>query len=609
MWAAVTRRGPFPAMPKRIRPYSRRIALLAAILLLGGAFLWLGTNRWAEGNANAVADASAAQVARSNSGLIASELQKYRLLPLVLSANPDVSALLNASDPHSVAEVNRTLELLASRTSSAAIYLIRHDGLTLAASNWRLPTSFVGRDYSFRPYFRDAMRRGTSELFALGTVSGRPGLYLARRIDLKGQPLGVIVVKVEFDAIEQMWARSTGHSFVMDRHGVILITSSPAWRFRTTQPLHRAVIAETRETLQFGDAPLRAAPLNLTDGTVIVREEKGNAAYRVNRMPIPLEGGTFVRLEPIEPALAAAKANIRFWSLSILMLGGIAAALLLRAYERRNLQRRIRVQLETEVSSRTAELKDANHKLRIESGERQEADRRFRAAREELAQANRLGSIGQITAGVAHEINQPVAAIRAFAENASIFLDREDAGKARENLTTIVDLTARIGTITAELRNFARRGTPRVMAVPLSSVIEGTLLLAGDRIRDMVQVDCLPDDAALEVVGDRVRLEQILLNLLQNAAEALDGAKAPLIILTVSCRGDGDVLVTVTDNGPGIDPALADQIFTPFVTGKENGLGLGLGIARDIARDFGGDLDLRTGNGAGATLQLRLKRA
>ena len=250
--------------------------------------------------------------------------------------------------------------------------------------------------------------------------------------------------------------------------------------------------------------------------------------------------------------------------------------------------------LEIEVAARTSDLVDAN--------------RRFRAAREELAQASRLGTIGQITAGVAHEINQPVAAIRGFAENAGKFLDRGDAGKARDNLGTIVSLTERIGAIIAELRSFARRTTPTMGPVDIGPVIDGALLLVGDRIRENgVAIERVGEVAGLCCVADRVRLEQILVNLLQNALDALAGRPDPRI--RIETVAEGEVVITVADNGPGVDPDVADNLFTPFVTGKADGLGLGLGIARDIAREFGGTLDHIASPLGGAAFRLVVRRA
>ncbi len=161
---------------------SWRLALIAAVGVLLVAAIGFGAMRWARGQAIAATDAAAAELARVNAGLLSSELQKFRLLPLVLTEYPDVPALLQAPGPRVAARVNARLELLADRTDAAAIYVIDARGRTLAASNYRLPTSFVGQNYGFRPYFADALKRGSAELFALGTISGKPGLYLAQRV-------------------------------------------------------------------------------------------------------------------------------------------------------------------------------------------------------------------------------------------------------------------------------------------------------------------------------------------------------------------------------------------------------------------------------------------
>jgi two-component system C4-dicarboxylate transport sensor histidine kinase DctB len=595
-------------MNGRLSPSRIRLIAAAALVLLAGALLlWAGA-RWARARADAVADVAAAQTARSHAGLLASELQKFRLLPLVLVEYPDVATALDTHAPAAIDRLNHTLELLATRTDAAAIYVIDAKGVTVAASNWRLPTSFVGQNYSFRPYFRDAMARGSSELFALGTISGRPGLFLARRLSVSGRPAGTVVVKVEFDRLEATWARTAGPSFVTDAHGVILITSVRDWRFRTTHPLDPATLAQARTTLQFGNKPPRAAPIALAGAAATANLGSGEVQYRVGSTPVPLVGARLVHLEPLAAPLAAATTSVRLWGLAILIILGAAAGLAWRAREKRQLQREAQAALEGEVARRTAELRETNQQLTVESRERADAERRFRAAREELAQANRLGSLGQITAGVAHEINQPVAAIRTFAENAGTFLDRDQIDPVRANLAQIIDLTARIGTITAELRNFARRRTPARGAIAIGSVIDGALLILGERAREVVTVDLSAALRATLVAGDRVRLEQILVNLLQNALDAVDGVAAPRILIAAVTIGGG-VTVTVGDNGAGVDPTIADQLFAPFVSAKPEGLGLGLAIARDIAREFGGELEIGSSALAGAAFALRLKRA
>ncbi|WP_343518854.1 cache domain-containing protein [Sphingomonas sp.] len=563
---------------------TRSLVLLAAAGAVLLALVAVLAFRIAQQQAVSATDRAATQLARDNAGLFASELQKFRLLPLVLTEYPDVRAMLETGDAATIGRINSRLELLARRTDAAAIYVLTAQGRTVAASNHRLPTSFVGQDYGFRPYFQGAIRDGGAELFALGTVSGRPGLYLARRIGDAARPLGVIVVKIEFEAMQAAWARQQGDTIVTDRHGVVIVTSRPEWRFATIGQLGPAARAAIRTTRQYGDLPLAALPLAIDGRTARMGGEA--SASRIATTGLPLAGAQLRALFPLDPAMRSARASAWLVSFGALVLIAGTLLLLWRARERRLLQIAAQRALEGQVAERTAELRETNAQLVAESAERARADQRYRAAREELAQANRLGSLGQITAGVAHEINQPVAAIRSFAENAQGFLAKGDGVRAEGNLTRIVELTQRIGTITAELRNFARKRAPGTGPVDVDAAIESTLLLIGDRVRAQGVTLERTGETGLHVTADRVRLEQILINLIQNALDALAERERAVIRIATARAGD-QVEIDVTDNGPGVSAHLRDQLFMPFVTGRDEGLGLGLPIARNIARDFG----------------------
>jgi two-component system C4-dicarboxylate transport sensor histidine kinase DctB len=541
-----------------------------------------------------VADATAAvrlramQQTRSNLRLLEAELQTYRLLPVMLGEYTDVRAALASGtvDP----ALNAKLALLAARTGAPVIYALDTQGMTIAASNADRPDSFLGHDYRYRDYFTKAMASGATEFFALGSVSGRPGLYLSRRIDRAGRPLGVVVVKVEFDRIAQAWIQDHMATFVVDADGVILISSDPRLEFHTTRalsPARRRTLAQTR---QFGTLRLLRAPLTLADDRS--RLGDGTPAVTVS-LPVPIAGWHLVHMEPLDAALRSAAVRTRS-ATTIAALATIAAMLgAWWLHQRRKRNAGARAELEAEVARRTAELSATADRLQIEVEQREAADQRFRQAREELAHANRVGSIGTITASVAHEINQPVAAIRTFADNAAAFLARDEPARAATNLQAIVELTSRIGTITAGLRRYARRGAGSIGPVALDAAIDGVRLLIGDRFRAKGVTLDLPSgpEARLTVIAGRVRLEQVLVNLLQNALDAVAERPDARVDVTVGRKGR-DVVLTVADNGPGIDPGIADDLFTPFATSKTDGLGLGLGIARDIMTEFGGTLDL-----------------
>jgi two-component system C4-dicarboxylate transport sensor histidine kinase DctB len=227
---------------------------------------------------------------------------------------------------------------------------------------------------------------------------------------------------------------------------------------------------------------------------------------------------------------------------------------------------------------------------------------------DDLIQANKLATLGQIAAGVAHEINQPIAAIRTHADTAGLYLDAADGAAARRSLDSIAGLTERVGAITDELRAFSRKTRSETVAVGVDAAIEGALLLAGARMRERgVALVRTPGPPGLEVMAERNRLEQVLLNLLQNAIEALRDRADPTISLDVEVKGRR-VTIRIADNGPGVAPEVRERLFTPFTTDKRDGVGLGLVISRDIVAGFGGELSLEP-TAAGAAFVIRLTRA
>lgn len=568
--------------------------IIAAIATIG--MIWLAAFIWFERSGLAELRDDTARTARQQARLFASDLAKFRLLPIVLGEYTDLLDTLRRRDPGATDRMNGKLAMLAQRTGAPVIYLLDRDGMTVSASNAGTAESFVGRDYRFRPYFVRAMRQGAAEYFAVGNVSGRPGLFLARRIGTAGDPAGAIVVKVEFVDLTRAWSSDPGQTLVSDGRGIVLFATDAEERFRITRPLSATVRADIARSGQFGNAPL--SPSRYRFGGDTARGPGGDDLL-LARVAMPLSGWQLLHVVPTQRTLRDAAALARLTTIAASLAIAALLALFLWRSARAAQAARYRASLEKAVAERTAA-------LRAEIAERTAIDRRFREAREELAQANRLGSLGSITAGLVHEINQPVATIRTLSENAQHHLASGRIDRVAANLSTTVDLTARIGAITQEMRRFARRGKGTVGPVPLDAVIAGALLLVGDRFRMTGVALDLPPAGQPMVRAGRVRLEQVLVNLLTNALEAVQGTPDPRVAVQVEPSGDR-VLLTVADNGPGIDPAIADDIFQPFVTGKADGLGLGLGIVRDIVTEFGGVVTV-VPSSSGATFRVTLQK-
>jgi len=569
--------------------------LFAGVWLVVGV-LAIGVAGWlARVDAEAATRDQARTAAVLHGAVLTSELERQQAVPSVLAVDPELAALVTAPSSDRRDRLNLKLEQLAGEVRAAALYVLDADGTALAASNWREPTSFVGSNYRFRPYYVEAMRDSEAAFFALGTVSGRPGLYLARRIDrADGTPAGVIVAKVEFDALEQTWRNAGEPTYVTDADGVVLITTTPEWRFRTTRPLSEARRRQLAEEQTTGE-PLQDMPFTAPEsGLVRVSRDGASRLYAHETDAGMGLGWTLHLLWPADQMMSRAVGAARILAgLSIALLAGLTGILLRRrqrAVNRAAEEEEARAELERQVALRTTELSAANQALSREMDERRSLELSRQMLEDELVQANKLATVGQIAAGVAHEINQPIAAIRTHADTAGVYLERGDHDAALRSLTSISGLTERVGTITDELRAFSRKTRSEVVAVDVEEAIDGALLLVSARLRERgIWLDRSALSPGLKVKAERNRLEQVVLNLLQNSIEALEGRATPTIALS-SKRVGRKVVIRLTDNGPGLGDDVRKRLFTPFVTSKASGLGLGLVISRDIVAGFGGEL-------------------
>lgn len=594
------------------------IAFGAALLLISAAALHVAGN-YGRSSALTVLEDQGRTDANLKVALLRAVLERPRALPFLLSRDRDVEDALASPEPLRRQALDRKLEELVAGTSAAVIYVIDSKGVAISASNWREPTSFVGNDYAFRAYFSGGMKDGTAEHFALGTVSKRPGLYISHRVGPAASPLGVVVVKMEFDQLERDWHETSRPSFVVDTNQVVLITSIPSWRFMTTERLPAENLSAIRQSLQFGEAPLLPLPLRTTEtlagGTSLIRAvQPGGSSETYLRITTPVTSTPwqFEYLVPVEGAVAAGVREARLLALLALSAIAITAAIWLRrrqgAFANAIREQAAREELERRVIDRTRDLSLARDRLQGEIADHRETETKLQAVQQDLVQANRLAILGQVAAGVAHEINQPLATIRAYADNSKIFLERRKPGPVVENLDLIAGLTDRIAAITENLKTFARKGRTGEEPVDLREVIAGAVMLLRSRFTgrlERLMIDTVPD--GLRVMGSRLRLEQVFINLFQNALEAVETRPNGRVDVSIATQRS-EVVVSISDNGSGIEPDILGSLFEPFNTSKEGGLGLGLVIAKDIVSDYGGRLEVETGE-SGTCFLVRLRKA
>ncbi|KVT09757.1 sensor histidine kinase [Burkholderia ubonensis] len=609
------------------------LVALAAVLAAACALTWTVT--WQRGVGELQRNA-AVRVDRTTNAL-KSTLDRYESLPYLLGSHPYVQELL--AEPKRAdyaARANRYLEDLNQHARATVTYLVGADGLCVAASNWRAPDSFIGIEYRFRPYFIDAMNGRVGRFFGIGTISRDPGYYISQPVWRDGRIVGVVVVKLNLEWFQG--ADASEPLVVADDHGVVFLSSVPAWKYHTLKPLAGPVAASIFETRQYAQQPVAPLPLRveqvLDRDAQIVRLGPGRRAprYLATQRRIGEPDWLLVTLAPIAPVDADARnativTGFGFVSIALLAFYWRMRRARVREMIRgRALLQQAYAELNRRVEERTADLSEANAQLQKEVGERIRAEQDLRAAHDELIQASKLAALGQMAAGITHELNQPLAALRSFSDNTRVLLDRGEQAAARENLEAIAALTERMGKITNQLKLFVGRARPRNEQALVVRALRSVLALLGERLRGVELVLTLRDDAVspareapLDLANDHpelvarcedLRLEQVLINLLGNALDAVAAGAAPRIDVTIEASA-ATLAIQVRDNGPGIAPDLLPRLFEPFFTTKEmgRGLGLGLAISSSIASDAGGSLTARNAPGGGALFVLTLRRA
>lgn len=524
-------------------------------------------------------------------------VNRYEYLPTVLALDTQVQDLLGAVDaPDRIAAVNAKFEAIAAASNVSAIYLMDADGLTRGASNWNQPLSFIGASYAYRPYFTAAKTTGVSRYFGVGTTTGLPGLFIGKSVSgPDGRVAGVVVVKVDLETLQGEWRAAGEQVLVSDTVGVVFLASEPAWKYRPFHPVGMAQAERIRAERQYGDSALK--PLldgEQADFAGVIDLPAGNRTVSglVERGAMPDLSWTVWYITPTGPALRQALLAALVAGIACLAM---AFALAARSQRQRRLQseQAMRLALEQRVAERTEDLSAANDRLRGEIAERERATAALRATQDELIHAGRLAALGQISTAINHEINQPLAALRTFLASTAKFLERGDLATVGRNLERMTQVTQRIGEIIRHLKAFARKtALEHREPVNLQATAEAVLDLVQARIRSegVTVTRAIPAEAFVQ--AEPVRLEQVLLNLIVNALDAMRDAPERLLHLTAAREADSSWRLCVADSGGGIAQEHMGQVFDPFFTTKTTGEGLGLGLSLSslIVRDLGGNI-------------------
>lgn len=541
-------------------------------------------------------------------------LLRYDYLPQMLATREGVLRFLASPDRQDPMPLNLLLDRFRFTSGVSDVYLLDEHADTIAASNWHRPNTFIGQNYAFRSYYRDAMAGGQGRFYGLGLQSQERGYYFSSPVWLDdtspdARPDGVLVVKVLLKDVEESWAEQESTLFVTDHDNIIFLASQPELRMNALYPLTEKQRQALHETKRYGQEPLTPSGIQIqtiqSDHSQVVTFREGplsNEHYLNLTREIPEFGWQMHILKPLSPVVSAQ------W-MAALTAGGLYGVVALAGgigWQRLRLRReretfaererqtlaRVRDELEMSVERRTRDLVASNQRLSDEIEERRRAEANLRQTQDELIQAAKLAVLGQLAAGINHELNQPLAAIRAYSENARRFIELSRVEQADANLEQIIELTQRMADISAQLRQFSRKSSDHPETISVQACADYALRLFQSRLRDdHVQVEQHWPEETLWVKADLVRLEQVLVNLIGNALQAMKETDSPR--LTLSARAENrQVVIQVADNGPGIPANYLEQVFEPFFTTKApgSGLGLGLSISSRIMDDLDGKL-------------------
>jgi PAS domain S-box-containing protein len=647
---------------------------------------------------------------------------RYNHIPFVTAQHPDIHALLLAPhDQRLVAKVNRYLQETSRRVGSNALYLMDAKGLTLAASNWQQPDSFVGENYGFRPYFKDALAGRDGFFYAIGSNTRVPGMFISAPVRVAAAPVGVLAIKVSLRDIEDAWRRTKDPVYLADAYGVIFLGSIDAWQYKATQPLPPQALAWIRGNRQYGDRLDFEAPTwqqvrvanEASYETRAVLEQRAQEFLSLEE-ELPEFQWKLVVMTDLSPVQWA-----RWTGQALTVLLALVLWLAFKVAQQRERRyselRRHRAELEQRVQERTAELQEAHafrkamgdslvvgmrardlqgriiyanpalcditgysaeelvgqlppypywhpddmekhwqdnaavlsgqsalrgfesrirHRdghdvttmiysaplidgsgqhsgwmssvLDISEQKRAEEQQRLQAA--SMQRTSRLATLGELASTLAHELGQPLMALVSFAGAAQAFAERGQRAPLLEALADIRTQAQRAADIVGRIRGFVRLQTSGFGDCIVNAVVANVLALLGPEIRQQQArvVTQLSEDLPV-IQADRLLLEQVLLNLLLNALQAMQG-QAPVTkrVQVETGLQQGTVFMRVTDNGPGISAAAQAQLFEPFFTTKAEGLGLGLNICRTTVEAHRGRLVAENHPNGGAVFTVYL---
>ena len=543
------------------------------------------------------------------------EIGRYADLPKQI-ANSDLLQSLLQELPDSADQLNQYLFQLQRSADVADLYLVNPSGIVIASSNASGKIHYVGRDFGFRPYVRDALAGQDAQYYALGHTSERRGYYYSVPVRIKGQILAVMVAKVDLEPIEQHQQQIAGladsHFMVTGQSDEVFLSDVPEWRLTslTGKPL-----SEQEQQRYITQA---ITPMRYSKGSAIL-----SPAYPLWRLTIENKTLSFL---PYQRTLAEfgwtltvlaspAPQQAALWSALLLVTLVYNSALLAIWVRRERRKRHLQLlqhnqQLEQRVIARTKDLAETNRQLIRQIERREQTETELAQTEQHLVQTAKLATIGALSASLNHELNQPLTALQSYAQTTEKLIDKGYLDDAKTNIQAMRQLMQRLSVIVAQFKDFSRKSSGKNQLVQVNKLVLDALGIVKHQCQQQgVKVRLqLPEQSPL-VLADSIQLEQVLVNILTNGVQAMAGLADAAFHIAVRTQAH-QVSIHIRDQGPGIEPHHLERIFEAFFSTKQrDGLGLGLSISQRIVQSFGGQLEVRNASQGGAEFIIVLRTA
>ncbi|MFT7387253.1 MAG: two-component system C4-dicarboxylate transport sensor histidine kinase DctB [Candidatus Endobugula sp.] len=623
-------------MPKTTRRHffyqpsrAKRIGLLVIVAVLGSFFVYL-LSEWSERKALLEAKEKAESVLTYQSSNLALQLNKFSLITALVSKRTDVIDLFrqrnnNASNvPTAIPNSRQLASIITGLSGAKDFWFVGKQGDVFSSSNHLM----IGTNVKIEPYFEAAIQGRLGRMSDVDSVGIRSYIF-ASPVFVDKKVGGMVIVRVNLDVVEYVWALLSEPILATDSNGRVLLSNIVAWRLNTFDTLIQkryktagkmprklsepTEILTSLTTIESVDSPLENySPRQIRLRQPII-ENTSNRYIEVTKY-LPLLQWNLHVLVDLSPVR---KQKITTMIISSLMVVLCILSLWIMVERRRRLielarsQQAFALRLERQVRDRTRELTESNNLLASEVTERRSAEMALRETQDDLLQAAKLAGIGQMSAALAHEYNQPLAAIRSYADNAKQLLQLEKPNDVIDNLARITSLTERMASLTKTLRSFAHKSDDTLAPVNLASVMDEMIILLSPQAKKQgVELLVLAPKLNVQVMAGHLRLSQVVINLVTNAMDAIQHEHVQRVEVSWNILGD-TVEVWVKDSGKGISDSVKDKIFTPFFTTKGVGVGLGLGlfIVHTMVKEFQGTIDVKQEKNYGGVFCITLPLA